>query len=127
MKVEVSMGEVFDKLSILSIKMKKITNPTKNANVTKEHDILAAEVDFSLHPKLYSLYNGLCEINLKLWDIEDAIRLKESRREFDQEFIELARSVYYTNDRRFEVKSEINKICNSSIVEEKQHVEYQPH
>jgi hypothetical protein len=127
MKVEVSMGEVFDKLSILSIKMKKITNPTKNANVTKEHDILAAEVDFSLHPKLYSLYNGLCEINLKLWDIEDAIRLKESRREFDREFIELARSVYYTNDRRFEVKSEINKICNSSIVEEKQHVEYQPH
>jgi len=125
MKVEVSMGEVFDKLSILSIKMKKITDPVKNTNVTKEHDILVAEVDFSLHPKLFNLYNDLCKINLSLWEIEDSIRMKESRHEFDQDFINLARSVYYSNDKRFAIKSEINKICNSNIVEEKQHVEYQ--
>ena len=127
MKVEVSMGEAFDKLSILSIKKERITDPVKNANVTKEHDVLVAEVDFSIHPKLFNLYNDLRDINLRLWEIEDSIRLKEARKEFDLQFINLARSVYYSNDRRFALKSEINNICNSNIIEEKQHVEYESH
>jgi hypothetical protein len=107
--------------------MKKITDPIKIANVTKEYNNLINQVELFTNPILNNLYSNLCAVNMQLWEIEDAIRLKESKKEFDHEFIELARSVYYKNDRRFEIKSEINKICNSSIVEEKQHVEYQSH
>lgn len=124
MKVDVSIGEIFDKLSILSIKIKKITDPIKNLNVKKEYDFLIKEIDKNLQEKISILYQNLCTVNLQLWEIEDAIRLKEFKKEFDQEFINLARSVYRTNDRRFEIKKEINKICNSTLVEEKQHIKY---
>jgi hypothetical protein len=126
MKVEVSIGEVFDKLSILSIKMDKIKDPIKNRNVSKEYNTLLTNINWSDYPnKMMSLFDDLCQVNEKLWDIEDGLREKEARKEFDHEFVELARSVYYTNDKRFEIKREINSICNSELTEEKQHEKYQ--
>jgi len=125
MKVEVSVGESFDKLSILSIKLKKISDEIKRANVQKEYTSLLEIVNLNQQSvEVLSLFTQLCDINEKLWVIEDEIRLKESKKEFDQEFIELARSVYYTNDKRFEIKRKINLVCDSKLIEEKQHEKY---
>ncbi len=126
MRVEVSAGEVLDKLSILTIKMERITDPVKSANVTKEYSILHEEAtEAFLNKEVASLFEELYDVNSTLWEIEDKIRLKESQKQFDQEFINLARSVYYTNDRRFEIKKKINAILDSDLVEEKQHIKYQ--
>jgi len=124
MKVEVSIGELVDKVSILSIKLKKIKNPEKLKNIQKEYDILSASMEDTGITLGDSEYLRLEEINLKLWDIEDQIRLKEVKKEFDGRFIELARSVYFTNDERSEVKKEINLKYGSGIIEEKEYVEY---
>ena len=125
MKVEVSIGEVIDKISILEIKSKKITEPNKLKNVVKEFEILLSNVSKVIKwETITDLYGKLIEINTKLWNIEDDIRKKEKEKKFDSEFIELARSVYYTNDERFKVKSEINKKFNSELVEEKSYKEY---
>ena len=125
MKVEVSIGEVIDKISILEIKSKKITEPNKLKNVVKEFEILLSNVSKVIEwETITDLYGKLIEINTKLWNIEDDIRKKEKEKKFDSEFIELARSVYYTNDERFKVKSEINKKFNSELVEEKSYKEY---
>ena len=125
MKVEVSIGEVIDKISILEIKSKKITEPNKLKNVVKEFDILLSNASKVIKwETITDLYEKLIEINTKLWNIEDDIRKKEKEKKFDSEFIELARSVYYTNDERFRVKSEINKKFNSELVEEKSYKEY---
>ena len=126
MKVEVSIGEVIDKISILEIKSKKITEPNKLKNVVKEFEILLSNVSKVIEwETITDLYGKLIEINTKLWNIEDDIRKKEKEKKFDSEFIELARSVYYTNDERFKVKSEINKKFNSELVEEKSYKEYE--
>lgn len=128
MKVEVSIGEVMDKMTILAIKKARIKDPVKNANVCKELDILSDAtsglMSDSSHEALQELVWLLHKANETLWEIEDAIRLKESKKEFDQEFIDLARSVYITNDRRFELKRQINTLCGSSLTEEKQHIKY---
>ncbi|MFH2026716.1 MAG: DUF6165 family protein, partial [bacterium] len=100
MKINVSIGEIVDKLTILSIKIDKFKSPDKLANVKKEYDILSVEIEKSGIAVGSEDFNALKEINLKLWQIEDAIRVKESNREFDDEFIKLARSVYFTNDER---------------------------
>jgi hypothetical protein len=124
MKVEVSIGELVDKVSILSIKLKKIKDANKLANIQKEYTILVQAMEgtgFSLES---SEFKRLEAINLKLWDIEDQIRTKEARKEFDEAFIALARSVYFTNDERAEVKREVNIKYGSGIVEEKEYVEY---
>jgi hypothetical protein len=124
MKVEVSIGELVDKVSILSIKLKKIKDATKLANIQKEYAILVQAMEgtgFSLES---SEFKRLEAINLKLWDIEDQIRTKEARKEFDETFIALARSVYFTNDERAKVKREVNIKYGSGIVEEKEYVEY---
>ncbi|MBU1874167.1 hypothetical protein KJ688_10655 [bacterium] len=124
MKINVSIGEIVDKLTILSIKIDKFKSPDKLANVKKEYDILSVEIEKSGIAVGSEDFNALKEINLKLWQIEDAIRVKESNREFDDEFIKLARSVYFTNDERAAVKKQINLKFNSNLIEEKEYVKY---
>ncbi len=124
MKVEVSTGELVDKVSILSIKLRKIKNAEKLKNIQKEYDILVKSMDAEGIEVTSDEFTRLEEINLKLWDIEDQIRLKEVSKAFDDKFIELARSVYFINDDRAAVKKEINLKFGSDLVEEKEYVEY---
>ena len=125
--LEISIGEFFDKLTILEIKKEQISDESKLANVNKELDALNTLLDslpFS-RVDVESEVSELKTINEKLWVIEDDIRDKESAKSFDQEFIELARSVYFTNDRRSDVKREINIKLGSDFIEEKSYEEYQ--
>jgi hypothetical protein len=119
----VSLGEALDKISILRIKLARITDAAKRENVRHELERLTAAVG-DLTP--YQSYLADFEaVNGELWDIEDAIRRKEFAKEFDQRFIELARSVYRTNDQRFAIKNAVNQKFGSSIVEEKSYEKYQ--
>ena len=122
-EIPVSVGELLDKLSIVEIKRMKIKNKEKLAYLNLEYELLnekvknirkISEQDFD------NFYSSLMEINSKLWDIEDEIRALEGKKQFDQDFIDLARNVYITNDMRFEVKSDINKYFGSTIVEQKE-------
>jgi hypothetical protein len=125
-KIDVSTGELVDKVTILSIKLEKITDAAKLANVRKEYDFLIKPMaEAGITPESGE-FQRLKAISLKLWDIEDRIRVKEVEKAFDGEFIELARSVYFTNDDRADVKKEINLKFGSELVEEKQYVEYKP-
>ena len=128
--VPVSVGEIFDKLSILQIKEQKISDPTKLGNVKNEiKELKKSIVDFKIDEQSYSkvlnlLKAKLFETNSKLWDIEDALRELENKKIFELEFISLARQVYITNDERAEIKKEINKLTGSNIIEEKHSSEY---
>ena len=127
MKIEVSNGEILDKITILLIKKEKITDKKKLINVLrelKELEFFLEEVNYTNDEKVKALFDSLKEINEKLWNIEDRIREKESLHQFDDEFINLARSVYFTNDLRAEVKREINQYTNSSLIEEKSYNKY---
>lgn len=125
-QVPVSPGEVLDKITILEIKSERITDPDKLANVRTELVLLRKtwaeriEEDDTVR----ALHDQLKEINETLWDIEDNIRDKERAKEFDERFIELARSVYFTNDRRSEVKKKLNLHLGSQIIEEKSYQDY---
>jgi transcriptional regulator of nitric oxide reductase len=125
-RVPVSPGEVLDKITILEIKSERMTDPQKLANVRVELVLLqktwaaAIEEDDTIR----DLHAQLKEINEALWEIEDDIRDKERAREFDDRFIELARAVYFTNDRRSEVKKKLNLHLGSQIVEEKSYQDY---
>lgn len=119
---EISAGELIDKISILEIKSEKIKDENKLEHINIEKDILSKEAQ-----KLHLHQNWLDkikEVNLKLWKIEDDIREKERKKEFDQPFIELARAVYFTNDERFNVKNQINLFYSSNIVEQKSYEKY---
>lgn len=118
MKIEVSNGEIADKYTILKIKLKHCAPMSAQYfNIHEEYTVLAEAVE---ELKINAVYiEELYEINKKLWDIEDKIRVLENKQNFDQEFIELARSVYITNDKRFLIKKQINLITNSEIMEEK--------
>jgi hypothetical protein len=118
----VSLGEALDKISILRIKLARIADPAKLAHVRQELDRLTAAVG-DLHP-YEAFLRELEEVNGKLWDIEDKIRLKEKAKQFDEEFVALARSVYVTNDRRFEIKNAVNRQFRSSIAEQKSYEKY---
>lgn len=122
MLIEVSTGEVADKISILVIKNEKITDQAKLANIQKELSTLVES--FPAEILIDKLYNELCHVNIQLWHIEDAIREKERLKEFDEEFIKLARDVYFTNDRRATIKKEINIKYGSDIIEEKSYNPY---
>ena len=125
MKVEVSIGEIVDKLTILQIKKNNITDVTKLENINKEYDYLFSVVENDLGISTQSDdYLKLLTINQELWVIEDDIREKERQKEFDEEFIRLARAVYYTNDNRANVKKEINLKYSSGFVEEKSYSQY---
>jgi len=124
MKIEISTGELVDKVSILDIKLVKIKNAEKLKNIQKEHVLLSEAMKKCGIETDSDEYRRLKEINMKLWEIEDKIRLKEAAREFDAEFIKLARSVYFENDGRAEVKKEINIKFGSELVEEKEYTDY---
>lgn len=123
MNIEVSNGEIVDKLTIIEIKLDKITDPAKIANLRKEYKVLNDAVA-TIIPKDNDLYKDLYKINLKLWDIEDRIRDLERAKDFGESFIETARSVYFTNDKRSEVKRRINDATGSELVEEKSYEKY---
>ena len=122
MKIEISNGEILDKITILRLKLEHIFDKEKRANIIREYDFLK-EVSEKIK---YSdnLYHELYLVNKALWKIEDDIRNKEKNKEFDQEFIELARSVYFTNDKRSEIKKKINLETDSEFVEEKSYEDY---
>ena len=124
MKIEVSNGELVDKISILSIKLEKIRSNRKLANIRREHAILVQILNKINLSKQDPDYQELHQINSELWAIEDQIRQKEAKKEFDQTFIELARSIYHKNDQRFAVKRRINRKTNSLLTEEKEYVDY---
>jgi hypothetical protein len=125
MKIEVSHGEIVDKLTILQIKKENITDPIKLDNIIKEYDYLLSVVENDLGISTLSPeYLELLSINKELWIIEDDIRNKERNKEFDDEFIKLSRSVYYTNDVRAKIKKEINLKYSSGFVEEKSYQSY---
>ena len=123
--IPVSVGELIDKLSILQVKKNKITNEEKLLLVNKEFELLyELSSPYLEHPEVDSLYDGLCLVNEKLWNIEDRIRVIESEQRFQGEFIDQARKVYFTNDERFELKNKINLITDSEIREVKEYVKY---
>jgi hypothetical protein len=123
MKIETSIGEIVDKLSILKIKKNNIKDETKLININKEYDYLFQLTFDELKIEESDFYE-LVIINERLWDIEDSIRDKERNSSFDSEFIELARSVYFTNDKRAEIKKNINLKYGSLFVEEKSYKKY---
>jgi transcriptional regulator of nitric oxide reductase len=124
--VPVSPGEVLDKLTILEIKSERMNDPGQVANVRRELDLLRRSWSAAVteDDTVRALRAELRAINEALWDIEDAIRDKERAREFDERFIELARAVYVTNDRRSAVKKKLNLHLGSQIVEEKSYRDY---
>ena len=127
--VEVSAGELIDKLTILEIKLERINDPKKLENIQNEMRAIMDTVAAYIPPstELTQLAEQLKQVNEKLWVIEDDIREKEVKKEFDQEFIALSRSVYYTNDQRGYVKRQINELLGSRLMEEKQYTRYDNH
>lgn len=120
--VPISLGELYDKISILVIKQEKISDFKKLENIKIELDLLQDiaekyDIDGKYHTALY-------HTNLQLWDVEDRLRIKEKNLVFDEEFKELARSVYHLNDKRSEIKREINLQYGSNIIEEKAYEKY---
>lgn len=123
--IPVSTGELLDKLSILQVKKSKISNTEKLEYINKELEVLYGLSHVLLeNSKIQFLYKNLVDVNTKLWTIEDEIRKYEKDKNFSSEFIELARQVYYTNDKRFEIKNEINKMTDSDIKEVKEYINY---
>ena len=122
MKIEVSDGEIVDKLTILAIKKKYNTDPNKSKNINSEFDHLESMIPIINPPK--ELLKDLYNVNLMLWDVEDELRVLESEQRFDEHFIELARKVYKLNDERARIKYAINVATKSKFVEEKILPEY---
>jgi hypothetical protein len=123
MKIEVSNGEIADKLTIIEIKKERIKDKTKLANLEKEYKVLNEAAE-KIIDKNNPLYRELYEINSQLWKIEDHIRDLERKKEFNDDFIRTSRSVYFTNDRRSEIKRKINELTGSALTEEKSYESY---
>lgn len=123
MKIEVSNGEIVDKLTIIEIKLKHITDEAKRKNLQNEYEVLNEAVK-KIIDKEHDLYKALLTINQELWDIEDTIRDLERDKSFGDKFIQTARAVYFTNDKRSEVKRQINELTGSALVEEKSYQKY---
>ena len=124
-KIPISNGELLDKFSILELKYNKILDPNKINNIKNELSYLK-DISYNIikNYNIVNLYNELKQVNERLWNIEDNIRIKENKQEFDNEFIELARNVYKTNDQRANIKKLINEISYSEIIEEKSYEKY---
>ena len=120
----VSYGEVADKYTILRIKSLRIKDESKLININKEKSLLE-EIVHTFNKESLVLVEKLFMVNVQLWDIEDSIRDKERNKEFDELFIAYARLVYHTNDRRMEIKGQINQQMNSGLVEEKSYEDYE--
>ena len=124
--VEVSIGELLDKISILEIKQEKIKDPEKLRFISNEHSILKDQLKNNVKSdeKLNKLFQSLKEINAKLWIIEDDKRLCEKEKKFDEKFIKLSRDVHFLNDDRAKIKLEINNYTGSTIKEIKEYTSY---
>ncbi len=123
MKIEVSNGEIADKLTIIELKLEKITDQGKRVNLDKEHLVLEEAVATFLK-KNGPLYLDLYRVNAELWDIEDKIRDLERKKDYGHDYIETARAVYFKNDVRSEIKSRINLATGSGLMEEKSYEKY---
>ncbi len=123
MKIEVSNGEIIDKLTIIQIKLERIKDKAKLVNLQKEYDELS-NVSKSIISTSDSLYLSLYGVNCELWDIEDHIRDLERNKDFGNDFVETARAVYFKNDKRSEIKREINLKTGSGFMEEKSYEKY---
>tara|TARA_Y100001954_G_C15803365_1_gene601337 strand:- start:1929 stop:2318 length:390 start_codon:yes stop_codon:yes gene_type:complete len=125
-EIPVSFGELIDKLTILEIKKSKITNKEKLKKIQLEYELLNKKYQTILNDRkeLQVFYEALLKVNNKLWEIEDKIRIFENNKEFNDEFIDLARSVYKSNDERFAIKNDINKTFDSEIQEQKEYENY---
>ena len=126
LQVPVSVGEVLDKITILQIKLAHISDANKRVNIQNELDALLPLVagDVFTTDEMQGLMAELKSVNEALWDIEDDIREKEAAKSFDAEFIKLARAVYVTNDKRAEIKKQINLATGSALIEEKSYESY---
>ena len=124
--VEVSVGELLDKISILEIKQDKIKDPNKLAFINTEHSILKDQLEKNVQSssELEQLFNSLKEINAKLWMIEDDKRQCEKDKDFSEKFIKLSRDVHFLNDDRAKIKLEINNLTGSKIKEIKEYTSY---
>lgn len=123
--VPVSVGELIDKLSILQVKKTKVKNTEKLEYIKKEFELLYnLSAEYLNDMTIENLYHELVTTNSNLWDIEDRLRILEKDGKFEGEFIDLARKVYFTNDKRFELKNEINSLTSSEIREVKEYVDY---
>lgn len=123
--IPVSIGEIFDKYTILLLKQKNIKDAVKLNNINKEIDYLKEHIDkYKADESFNELFDEIYNINKILWDIEDSIRFKEFKNEFDDEFINLARCVYINNDKRAFIKNKINNYFNSDINEIKEYINY---
>ena len=124
--VEVSVGELLDKISILEIKREKIKDSESLKFIAEEYNVLKAELDKNIKSdnKLNDLFNSLKEINSKLWVIEDDKRLCEKNKDFGEKFIKLSRDVHFLNDDRAKIKLEINNHTGSKIKEIKEYTNY---
>ena len=124
--VEVSIGELLDKISILEIKLEKIKDPQKLKFITNEHSILKNQLDNNVesNEKLNELFQSLKEINTRLWKIEDDKRQCEKDKDFGEKFIKLSRDVHFLNDDRAKIKLEINNFTGSAIKEIKEYTSY---
>ena len=123
---EVSAGELFDKISILEIKLDKVKDKSSQEEIAKEYKSLkeAKNLNIKSTEKIEDLFKKIKEVNLKLWNIEDKIRICEKNKDFGETFIDLARGVYLNNDKRAKIKSTINERLGSNIKEIKQYVKY---
>jgi len=123
---DISAGELLDKISILEIKLEKVKDKINLHEVKKEYDMLKKTQNFSIefNDDFKSLFNILKEVNLILWNTEDKIRICEKNKDFGKSFVELARQVYINNDKRSQIKSQINKKSGSNIREVKQYIDY---
>ena len=123
---EISPGELLDKISILEIKLEKVKNESSQKKIKKEYKILKEIQNSCIEPtdKIKNLFQSVKNINIELWNIEDKLRIYEKNKDFGKNFIELARGVYFNNDKRAKVKSEINEILESNIREIKQYIDY---
>ena len=124
--VEVSVGELFDKISILEIKKEKIKDPKKLKHINDEYNILDEQLKKNVNSdeKISKLFHTLKEINSKLWEIEDEKRLCEKNSDFGENFVQLSRNVHLLNDKRANIKLEINNITGSKIKEVKEYTNY---
>ena len=123
---EISPGELLDKISILEIKLEKVKDKDSQEKIKNEYDILKKTQNSSIEmsDKIKDLYRSVSNVNIQLWDIEDKLRICEQNKDFGKNFIELARGVYFNNDKRAKLKNEINGILKSNIREIKQYVDY---
>ena len=124
--VEVSVGELLDKISILEIKQEKIKDPEKLKYINYEYSILKEQLEKNVqtNDQLEKLFQSLKDINLKLWKIEDKKRLCEKEKKFDENFVKISRDVHFLNDDRSKVKLDINNLTSSKVREIKEYTSY---